>query len=418
MRISYITVTALLISIALLTGCTSNEVQQNNSTESAEVTETAAAKPAVRQLSEDKLFSLEIDQTSNYYETYDWRIIGSMEAVDTLSEEIDAPVAEFYEWCSKIDFTNETVFVDFSYPKISLCNAYIKNGMPTFETTLKEYSPYSEKITLIAAALPKNETETLLFESRYDYKNYESNVYVFGSPEALDYCRSKFGVYDMYTPGEYILHGSYGGNIAEWGRNVDFEKYAVALKVEYFGSSSYVETLKDGVYVERDHIVFDYEVTCPSVMTCDLQYVFCVGLVPKDQLDFLEINDPFGIQLEAEIQLPHMVKILFTQYGGSDIGNMSVKDGYTIDKFERGTGWVRCAECPSQGSEYTVLAEYGYTDYYQGFDILQPGKYRLGKTVINSRGENDSEEITYYANFTVTQKDYDYYSEKQAEVQY
>ncbi len=402
----------LFTAIILMTGCNQNtqNTSQNTASETqTEIIETVSPADTAKQLPKDKLFSMNIPISEDWRIWYEWRIIGSMEAVDDLSSHLDLPLNELYEWCSTIDFENEIVFLDYCSSDCVPDNAYVYNGMVHFKC--QHDMNYGGAI--IAAAIPREELNVLMYETRYGL--FESDgIYVFGSPEALEYCTVKFA--DTYwNSSEIKKYDVNGKRLAEWGKGVDFEKYAIALQVKYFGSSSYEEALKDGVYLDGKKFIFDYEVTCPFVVTTDSQTVFCAGIIPKEQLKFLEIDDPFGTRIVVEEALPHSVKILFRQCGGENIGDLFIDSSYTLEKFESGNGWMQI-ECPTNSDdEEAVLAEFGRTEYYQifGFDnMLTPGKYRIGKPVINRRSDDDFEKIVYYANFTVTEEDYEYYSSK------
>lgn len=291
-------IAAFSAAIVIFTGCGQTDEQRAvfpetmteiDCTVTEEITETD-----VQNTSEEKLFTLEIQRHYDYAETYEWRIIGSLEAAEELSDDICAPLDELYKWCSDIDFSKEIVFVDFDYSCGKAVDAYIENGMVFFEVSQNQNEVDREKISLIAAAVPREEIEVLMFEVHN--LTWDDAVYIFGSSEALEFCSSNSFLpeytslyYENYQP-FYV----YGKRIAEWSKNVDFSKYAVVLKTEYFGSSSYEETLKNGIYIENEKVIFDYEVTCPSVMTCDIQTLFIAGVVPKDELSFLEMDDPSG----------------------------------------------------------------------------------------------------------------------------
>ena len=414
---------ALLFTIIILmTGCNQNtpNTSQNTASETqTEIIEAVSPADTAKQLPKDKLFSMNIpisdDDDIKY--RYEWRVIGSTKGIDDLALFCGEPIEEFYEWCSGIDFKKEIIFVDFCSSGCKPDNAYVYNGMVDFVCTHDTESE-EDKIAVIAAAIPREDMDVLMYEVQY-FRPDLDGVYIFGSYEAMEYCSSKFiSDYWAFANLNYEKYDINGKRLAEWGKGVDFDKYAVALKVEWFGSSSYVETLKDGVYVQNEEIIFDYEVTCPYVQTCDSQAVFCMGIVPKEQLGFLEIVDPLGIKVTTEEAYPQLVKLLFEQYGGENIGNLFIDSSYTLEKFESGNGWVQI-ECPTiPDDEEAVLAEFGRTEYYQifGFDnMLTPGKYRIGKPVINRRSDEDFEEIIYYANFTVTEEDYEYYSSKNSE---
>lgn len=396
---------ALLI---LLTGCgISNDNQQSvTTTAQTEITETVSPADTAMQLPKDKLFSMNIPASDDLNVWYEWRIIGSMEAVDDLSAHLDLPLDELYEWCSDIDFKKEIIYLDSCTSDCVPENAYVYNGMVHFDC------PHDMNYggAIIAAAIPRDELNVLMYETRYGL--FESDgIYIFGSPEALEYCTIKFAnPYWEYS--EIEKYDVNGKRIIEWGKGVDFDKYAIALQVRYFGSSSYSETLKDGVYVQNDEIIFDYEVTSPEVITTDSQTVFCMGIVPKEQLGFLEIEDPLGIQATAEMTHPLCVNLLFRQYGGENIGDLFIGSNYTIDRFESGTGWVT-VDCPEPTEQNeAVLAEFGLTEYFQVFDpsvTLAPGRYRIGKPIINRRSNDDYEEMIYYVNFSVTEEEYNEY---------
>ncbi len=398
------------VMLIILTGCKVNDTTQTSApaTETqTEIAETVSPANTAKQLSKDKLFSMNIPISEDWRVWYEWWIIGSMEAVDDLSLHLDLPLDELYEWCSKIDFKREIVFLDYCSSDCVPDNAYVYNGMVHFECS----HDMNYGGAIIAAAIPREDINVLMYETRFDLFGLDG-TYVFGSPEAMEYCTVKFA--DPYwNSSEIKKYDVNGKRLAEWGKGVDFEKYAIALQVKYFGSSSYEETLKDGVYLDGKNFIFDYEVTCPSLITHDTQTVFCAGIVPKEQLKFLEIDDPFGTRIVVEEALPHSVKILFRQCGGENIGDLFIDSSYTLEKFESGNGWVQI-ECPTNSNEEdkTVLAEFGRTEYCQKFsgeNMLTPGKYRIGKTVINQQND-DFEEMVYYADFSITKENYEYYS--------
>ena len=282
-------IAAFSAAIVIFTGCGQTDEQRAvfpetmteiDCTVTEEITETD-----VQNTSEENIFNLKIPELSrSYNNTYNWRIIGSLEAIDELSYEICASLDELYEWCFDVDFSQNYVFVDFSFSNAKAVDAYTENGMTFFETEINPDEYEDDTLSLFATVVPKEEPEVLMFKI-YCYEKYDA-AYIFGSSETLEACSE---ILDLQS------YAVIGDNIYEWGKNIDFTKYSVALKMDYSpNTSSCKEILRDGVYVENDNIIFDYEVICPTGIACGYQTFFIAGIVPKDELDFLEMDDPSG----------------------------------------------------------------------------------------------------------------------------
>ncbi len=119
--------------------------------------------------------------------------------------------------------------------------------------------------------------------------------------------------------------------------------------------------------------------------------------------------DEWGIKMYAENVTPNSVTVCCEQFGGSLSGELYTGAAYTLEVFENDK-WVDVAtKNPDQPLVWNSMAyaipnneltkweinfEYAYND-------LQPGTYRIGKSIMDFRGAGDYDQKTYYAQFNI-----------------
>ncbi len=269
--------------------------------------------------------------------------------------------------------------------------------------TETEATTVAETTTIIEMTTTAETEQTTVYEEPQDkytcFRFYNENnvdgIYVAGSRESLDFYTYVFG----------------GDRLAEWGKDIDFEKDAVVMNVIKDRSSSYSFEV-NSIYVTDNQIVFDYSSYCPEICNEDIVSYVIAGTIAKSELDFLENDDEWGIELDASYNPDeHCVYISFLQWGENDTRELLSGSWYELERYDEENGWCK-VDYSSRfddveigwTDEGWIIAEYGQTPYAQNlalYDELQTGRYRISKSVINLRRAGVYDEKIYYAEFEV-----------------
>ena len=119
------------------------------------------------------------------------------------------------------------------------------------------------------------------------------------------------------------------------------------------------------------------------------------------------VADEWGVTLSATNVTPKGMTLVMEQKGDLE-GELQTGSAFIIEKNTDGE-W---AEIPTLGEEPIVWTAIAYlvpqntateleTNWTFVYGTLEPGSYRLGKTLALRRSPGDYDEKTYYAEFTV-----------------
>ncbi len=194
--------------------------------------------------------------------------------------------------------------------------------------------------------------------------------------------------------------------------------WAVFRKLEEYGSdlSRYAYGFRlrgrhPGADADSEYIILadTLDVTFEQVT----DYLFS-SQIPARQEDMVIIypmvTDPWGIRLWAENSTPQGLEISCEQFGGSAAGKLQTGEAYTLEVF-RDEAWIPVeTKTPDTPPVWHAVAydipENEITkwniDFTRIYDVLPPGLYRVGKTVMDFREAGAFEEKTYYAEFQIS----------------
>ena len=124
-----------------------------------------------------------------------------------------------------------------------------------------------------------------------------------------------------------------------------------------------------------------------------------------------EWNDPWGLILTAGAPSPTGVILNFHQAGGEPTGTLQYGSYYWLEREEEGGGWVKVPVVLDL-SENWYWTQESYlipmnaqtseeVDWSGLYGELSPGRYRIGKEVMDFRGGSDYDILNYYAEFSV-----------------
>ena len=116
-------------------------------------------------------------------------------------------------------------------------------------------------------------------------------------------------------------------------------------------------------------------------------------------------DDPWGLVLTASSATPTGLTLTFNQSGGQPTGSLQYDSKYWLERKD-GEGWTRM----SASEQFWTLEAYtipmgGQTsqevDWSWLYGQLPPGRYRIGKEVMDFRKTGDYDTQDYYAEFEV-----------------
>lgn len=124
-----------------------------------------------------------------------------------------------------------------------------------------------------------------------------------------------------------------------------------------------------------------------------------------------EWNDPWGLILTAGAPSPTGVILNFHQAGGEPTGTLQYGSYYWLEREEEGGGWVKVPVILDLSKNWYWTQE-SYlipmnaqtseeVDWSWLYGELPPGRYRIGKEVMDFRGASDYDILNYYAEFSV-----------------
>ena len=121
--------------------------------------------------------------------------------------------------------------------------------------------------------------------------------------------------------------------------------------------------------------------------------------------------DPWGITLSTEDVTASGMTLVCTQSGGSPTGELQTGTPFWLE-VSMDDGWVSVPYTdPETEIAWTMQAflipkndrmEWDI-DWSYLYGTLQPGTYRIGKTITDFRGPGDYDDCSYYAVFTISE---------------
>lgn len=122
-------------------------------------------------------------------------------------------------------------------------------------------------------------------------------------------------------------------------------------------------------------------------------------------------SDPWGITLSAEDVTAEGLTLVCTQHGGNPTGELQTGTPFRLD-VSMDDSWVSVPYTdPETEIAWTMQAflipkndrmEWDI-DWSYLYGTLQPGTYRIGKTITDFRGPGDYDDCSYYAVFTISE---------------
>lgn len=123
------------------------------------------------------------------------------------------------------------------------------------------------------------------------------------------------------------------------------------------------------------------------------------------------VEDPWGITLSAEDVTAEGLTLVCTQSGGNPTGELQTGTPFWLE-VSTDDGWIPFPYVdPETEIAWTMQAflipKNDRTEWNIGwsylYGTLQPGTYRIGKTITDFRGPGDYDDCSYYATFTISE---------------
>lgn len=135
-------------------------------------------------------------------------------------------------------------------------------------------------------------------------------------------------------------------------------------------------------------------------------------LVGVSRVPLMSVDD-WGIKVSAKNITPTRATLVFEQQGGKQKGDLLTGAYYSLEKKENDVWQTVTPIIPEDQMAYQDIGLPVNTDQTTEFNVdwtsfygsLGPGKYRIGKSVLDSRKPGDFTEKSYYAAFDLIEAD-------------
>lgn len=127
--------------------------------------------------------------------------------------------------------------------------------------------------------------------------------------------------------------------------------------------------------------------------------------------EFLVIVEPWGVTMTVENVTPAGATLVCTQSGGDATGALKTGNWYVIEDWTQKNGWKEVDYVQKGDIAWTEEAWMIHKDSVTKWEInwewlygeLKPGKYRIGKSVMDFRATGNYDNVLYFAEFEIGQ---------------
>lgn len=125
--------------------------------------------------------------------------------------------------------------------------------------------------------------------------------------------------------------------------------------------------------------------------------------------EFMEFDETRGISLEANDVTPTGLTIKCTQSGGEPTGDLQTGSWYIVENWTQENGWKEMPFIVEGDIAWTqeawMISKDATTEWQVNWEWLYgellPGKYRIGKEIMDFRGSGDYDKTIYFSEFEI-----------------